>query len=194
MRFFTTSYTLPPYGKCKENFQSSRYSAGARWTFKLKVVIPSNGDQLWTPEAIVRSLWNWTRHVNRRPVLPGVHTLLVSASENYRGQWQRIFDNRGWGLELAATLKDALRTLRNHSVPVVVYDMQSGEEDWREAVRALRELPHRPCILLVSSVIDERFRDELVRLHGYDALSRQADEDEIARTINSAWFWKNRHA
>jgi hypothetical protein len=43
-------------------------------------------------------------------------------------------------------------------------------------------------------VIDEGFGDEAVSLNGYDVLSRLADNDEIARTINSAWLWKHRHA
>ena len=79
-------------------------------------------------------------------------------------------------------------------MPVVAYDSQAADEDWREVLAALRALPRPPCILLTSSVIDEGFRDEVVRLHGYDVLSRQADDDEITRTINSAWFWKHRNA
>lgn len=108
--------------------------------------------------------------------------------------WRRIFESRNWDLECASTLDDALGMLRARAVPVVVYDTQAADEDWREVLAALHGLPERPCILLVSSVIDEGFRDEVVGLHGYEVLSRHADEDEVARTINSAWFWKHRHA
>ena len=86
-----------------------------------------------------------------------------------------------------------MNTLATRLFPVVVYDCRAGEEDWRNALDVLCESPGRPCVLLVSSVVDENFRDDVVRNHGYDVFSRRADEDEIARTINSAWFWKHRH-
>ncbi len=150
-----------------------------------------------TQEAIVRPLWNWTKHRERRSepgTSDGVRILLISCDADYRDEWRRIFDRRGWELECTPLLEGALNTLRTRPAPVVVYDSQAADEDWREVLRALGDLPHGPCILLASSVIDEGFRDEVVRLHGYDVLSRQADEDEIARTINSAWFWKHRNA
>ena len=149
----------------------------------------------------MRPLWNWTRHLERRSESAisdagqsGVRILLISCDEEYWDEWRRIFNSRGWGLECVPTLEDALNTLRTRPVPVVVYDSKAADEDWREVLSALRDLPDRPCILLASSMIDEGFRDEIVRLHGYDVFSRQADGDEIARTINSAWFWKHRHA
>lgn len=120
---------------------------------------------------------------------------MISQDEKYCAEWRRIFDGQGWSFECAATLTDALEALRERRAPVVVYDLrEAGDEDWRDVLNTLGELPQRPCVLLASSLIDDGFRDEVVQLHGYDVLSRQADEDEIARTINSAWFWKQRHA
>jgi ActR/RegA family two-component response regulator len=123
-----------------------------------------------------------------------VRSLLISRDEEYQAEWRRIFNSRGWDLEYAPTLDDALHALCARPVPLVVYDLQAADEDWREILAVLWALPHHPCVLLASSVIDEGFRDEVVQLHGYDVLSRHADEDEIGRTINSAWFWKHRHA
>jgi ActR/RegA family two-component response regulator len=141
--------------------------------------------------------WNWARNLGRRPEsgLSGapVSALLISSDEQYRSQWQRIFDKRGWCLECVPTLVHALNNFRTRPVPLVVYDSLPADEDWRDVLNALRRLPQCPCILLTSSVIDESFGDEVVRLHGYDVFSRHADEDEVARTINSAWFWKHRH-
>jgi ActR/RegA family two-component response regulator len=124
----------------------------------------------------------------------GLRVLLISSDEQYRLEWQRIFASRGWSLEFSTTIEEALDKLRTHPAPIVVYDSNAADGDWREALSTLPELPHRPCVLLSSTVIDENFRDEVVGLHGYDVLSRRADEDEISRTINSAWFWKHRHA
>jgi len=154
-----------------------------------------------TREAIVRPLWNWTKRLDRESASAssdadgsGVRVLLISCDEEYRGHWQRIFDHRGWRLECVPALGQALSRLRASPVPVVVYDSPAADEDWRDVLIALRSVPQCPCILLTSSVIDESFGDEVVRLHGYDVFSRHADEDEIARTVNSALFWKRHHA
>ena len=145
----------------------------------------------------MRPLWNWTRERESRPdpVRTDIRILLISQDEGYREEWQRIFLSHGWGFECTPTLETALQALQTHRAPVVVYDSQAAaDEDWREVLNALQKLPQQPCVLVASSVIDEGFRDDVVRLHGYDVLRRQADEDEIARTINSAWFWKHRNA
>lgn len=120
--------------------------------------------------------------------------LLITRDEEYRSLWQRIFASRGWQLSCTGSLTRAMNTLLTHPFPVIVYDCGSEDDDWPGVLNALCETPNSPCVLLTSKVIDENFRDEVVRLHGYDVLSRHADEDEIGRTINSAWFWKHRHA
>lgn len=148
------------------------------------------------------SMWNWARHFGRQAdtrAYPqddhGVaRVLLITGDETYCAQWAQIFAVRGWQLHCAASLKQAACMLLTNPLPVVVYDCRTECEEWRDAVSTLCDLPARPCVLLASSVIDENFRDDVVRLHGYDVFSRNADEDEIVRTINSAWFWKHRHA
>ncbi|HEY3840302.1 MAG TPA: hypothetical protein VGL72_27200 [Bryobacteraceae bacterium] len=119
--------------------------------------------------------------------------LLITADDDYRVRWQKLFTAHHWQLSCERSLTQAMQTLSHVPFPVVVYDCQSGNEDWRAALEALCQSPDPPCVLLVSSVVDENFRDDVVRNHGYDVFSRRADEDEIARTINSAWFWKHRH-
>lgn len=145
----------------------------------------------------MRPLFSWTK--DREPrggsARNGVRTLLISGDGQYTRHWQSIFGGQGWDLECAATLDGALQALDARRTPIVVYDWQAEtDEDWRDVVHSLAGLPQRPCVLVASSVIDEGLRDEVVRLHGYDVLRRQANEEEITRTINSAWFWKHRDA
>jgi len=120
--------------------------------------------------------------------------LLITKDEQYSSRWKKLFIARGWQLSCSETLAHAMNTLLTHPYPVVVYDCHPESEEWRDAVSALAKTPGSPCILLTSNVIDENFKDEVVRLHGYDVFPVHADEDEIVRTINSAWFWKHRHA
>lgn len=145
----------------------------------------------------MRPLFSWTKDRNNRvgSARDGVRTLLISGDGQYTQHWQRIFGEQGWELECAANFDRALQTLNAHRTPIVVYDCQTGaDEEWRDVLHSLADLPQRPCVLVASSVINEGLRDEVVRLHGYDVLRRQANQEEITRTINSAWFWKHRDA
>jgi DNA-binding NtrC family response regulator len=141
-------------------------------------------------------MWKWSRQIAQQPSdvgLRGARVLLVTADEHYRGRWEQVFAARGWDLRYAGNVAQAVTTLLTHHFPVVIYDCNASGEDWRDALSALCSAPGLPCVLLTSNVINGNIRDEVVRLHGYDVMSRRADDDEIARTINSAWFWKHRH-
>ena len=139
-----------------------------------------------------------TIHANRaskaKPAAVVVHALLISSDAAYRSFWHDVFIHRGWQLDWASSLSEALTKLHADPVPVVVYDSRQLEEDCCEVLTCFQKLTYFPCVLLTSSVIDESLRDEVVRLHGYDVLPRHAGEDEIARTIDAAWFWKQHHA
>jgi DNA-binding NtrC family response regulator len=146
------------------------------------------------PQATASRMWSWKRHPAPRPGNDEARVLLVTGDEEYRGRWQKVFAGQGWELSSVPTLGQALETLSIRPFPVVVFDSHAGTEDWQDVLSALCERQDSPCVLLTSNVIDESFRDEIVRLHGYDVVSRNADEDEVVRTINSAWFWKHHHA
>jgi len=50
---------------------------------------------------------------------------------------------------------------------------------------------HRPCVLLVSRVVDDYLWNEVVRRGGYDVLSKPLREEEVARAIKLAWAYWN---
>ena len=142
-------------------------------------------------------MWNWTKNRTRRAIADDpkqARVLLVTRDPEYRTHWQQVFTTHAWELASVETLAQAVVAQQTQAFPVVVYDCNSEAENWQDVLNALRKAPQAPCVLLTSNVIDESFRDEVVRLHGYDVLSRHADEDELTRTINSAWFWKHHHA
>ena len=140
-------------------------------------------------------MWKWKRHQGRGPGRDGARVLLVTSDDDYRRRWQKVFTEQGWELSCVPALAEALETLRQCPFPVVVFDSHAaGTESWQDGLTALCERQGGPCVLLTSDVIDESFRDEMVGLHGYDVVPRHADEEEVVRTINSAWFWKHRHA
>jgi hypothetical protein len=51
-----------------------------------------------------------------------------------------------------------------------------------------------PCVILASQNSDEYLRREVVRLGGYDVLSKSAPHNVITRTIEFAWFWSQHSA
>lgn len=51
-----------------------------------------------------------------------------------------------------------------------------------------------PCVILASTYGDEYLRREVVRLGGYDVLSKSAPQAVISRAIEFAWFWSQHSA
>lgn len=51
-----------------------------------------------------------------------------------------------------------------------------------------------PCVILASPYGDEYLRREVIRLGGYDVLSKSAPQDDIRRAIEFAWFWSQHSA
>jgi FixJ family two-component response regulator len=94
-------------------------------------------------------------------------------------QWHvRLEDNPSW------------KTLTNLESPIIIWDRDLPGEDWRDVVHLLATLPHRPCVLLLSRVVDDYLWNEVVRFGGYDVLSKPLKEAEVLRVVRLAWsYW-----
>jgi FixJ family two-component response regulator len=93
-------------------------------------------------------------------------------------QWHiRFEDNCSWS---------ALSKLES---PVIIWD-RDLPCDWRDVVHKLAALPQRPCVLLLSRVVDDYLWNEVVRVGGYDVLSKPLKKVEALRVVRLAWsYW-----
>jgi ActR/RegA family two-component response regulator len=94
-----------------------------------------------------------------------------------------------WDLSESSSLREAIETLQSEYFPVVVLDQVACEGNWESCVSSLVLLRKPPCLILASQYGDEYVRLEMVRLGGYDVLSKSASREEMIRTIEFAWFW-----
>ncbi|HVW87718.1 MAG TPA: hypothetical protein VHB50_23685 [Bryobacteraceae bacterium] len=73
---------------------------------------------------------------------------------------------------------------------IVIFDRDSTDRDWREALAILKQEYRDACLLLASRVSDSYLVREVVRLGGYDVLATSGDDDRLRRALRFAWFWK----
>jgi FixJ family two-component response regulator len=83
-----------------------------------------------------------------------------------------------------------LHALSKLESPIIIWDRDLPSEDWRDVVHTLAALPQRPCVLLLSRVVDDYLWNEVVRVGGYDVLSKPLKEAEVVRVVRLAWsYW-----
>lgn len=84
----------------------------------------------------------------------------------------------------------SLNALSKLKSPIIIWDRDLTSGDWRNIVHALASLPQKPCVLLLSRVVDDYLWNEVVRVGGYDVLSKPLKEVEVLRTVRLAWsYW-----
>ena len=99
-----------------------------------------------------------------------------------RNQWNVTFADN---FETAQALSVQLR------VSAILCDRDVPGREWREVVEDLSSSRHRPCVLLVSRVVDDYLWNEVVRRGGYDVLSKPLREEDLVRAIKLAWAYWN---
>jgi len=98
-----------------------------------------------------------------------------------RNHWKVTFAE---SFETAHALSVELRAL------AVLCDRDVPGREWGQAVDLLSSSRHRPCVVLLSRVVDDYLWNEVVRHGGYDVLSKPLREDELTRTLKLAQaYW-----
>ena len=95
-----------------------------------------------------------------------------------------------WKLLFADSCDSARALLEQHKARLVLCDRDLPGPFWRDVVQALAHSPSRPCVILMSRVIDEYLWHETVTSGGYEVLSkplREADLVRVTRLARSYW-------
>ena len=137
------------------------------------------------------SAWQWSLPADSRPLGRLTVIALVSGDADRR-ELMGICGRKGWNLLFAGSLEEARTALEKVRAPVVLCDRDLPGSGWRSTVEGLASSPHRACVILVSAVVDSYLWNEVVRLGGFDVLSKPFREDEVARAVRLAWsYWNN---
>ena len=96
-----------------------------------------------------------------------------------------------WKVSLADSFETAQALSAELRASAILCDRDVPGKEWGEVVGALSQSHHRPCVVLVSRVVDDYLWNEVVRRGGYDVLSKPLREEELMKTIKLAWAYWN---
>jgi hypothetical protein len=118
----------------------------------------------------------------------------VALDERDRATLAGIEDGAQWHISVAEPRDyfgaGTTRAWNRLNSPIIIWDRDLPGQDWRKAVHLLAMLPHRPCVLLLSRVVDDYLWNEVVSCGGYDVLSKPLRETDFVRTVRLAWsYW-----
>ncbi len=130
------------------------------------------------------------------PGLPLV-AALTSGPDAYpdRAMLSQAAEGAQWSLQVAQNCEEAWHIADRLHAPVILYDRDIQETEWREAVGILSALPHRPMVILISRVADEYLWNELFRIGGFDILRKPLRTAEVSKVLALALsYWRSESA
>jgi DNA-binding response OmpR family regulator len=120
------------------------------------------------------------------PLCPRV--LVVSADVRFYADVLSAVNSRVWQADWARSLESAVEVSKAGAIPIVVYDENLPDVDWRDAFRRLAQLTHCPRLLLAAREVDEQLWRRVLLSRGYDVVPRNADSTQMRRTLRFAWM------
>ena len=131
-------------------------------------------------------------HYFRRPVATGAasepHIVTVTADVNFYSGVLSATRSCGWNAEWARSLKRAVEICRSRLTPIVIYDRNLPDVDWRRALDQLSGTAYDVRILVAAPDVDEDLWRMVLRRHGYDVLARSASAEQLERELRFAWL------
>lgn len=117
--------------------------------------------------------------------------LAVSPYEEDHAFLRQVSSRTHWKVHSAYSCRDAMATLRAHSISVVIWECDVPDGTWRDLLREAERTVHRPALIVTSRLADECLWAEVLNLGGYDVLMKPFDSTEVVRVVGLAWVhWK----
>jgi DNA-binding NtrC family response regulator len=121
------------------------------------------------------------RPSSRRLKTPPPHLLAITAIASDLAALREVARQEAWRLESCSSIASALVLLAQDPLRVVFLDRDICTAGWRAALAEL--LGYRQCrVVLISPVTDDFLWDEVVRLGGFDVITRPLN---VTRTISA---------
>jgi DNA-binding NtrC family response regulator len=98
-----------------------------------------------------------------------------------------------WWVRNIQSVPEALSLLESEKIPIVVFDRDLPDTDWRTMLTAMAKSSPDTCFLLTSRVCDEYLWREVVHCGGYDVIPKPLTEDSVELALRKAWtYWSAR--
>jgi DNA-binding NtrC family response regulator len=138
---------------------------------------------------------NPSTNSNAQAVTPRITIVALVVSNHDREVLARISTHEPVDIHFAESHVDAWEAMNRLNSPVVLYDRDWPNAEWRTTVQALASSPHHCCVILASRVADDYLWQELIRCGGYDLLAKPFRADDVARALKLAVsYWKSARA
>ncbi len=120
------------------------------------------------------------------------NVVALVVSDEDRKVLRSISDRESVEIHFAESRVDAWDALTRLNSPLVLYDRDWPDAEWRTTVQAFSSSSHRCCVILASRVADDYLWQELIRCGGYDLLTKPFRPDDVARALRLALsYWKS---
>jgi FixJ family two-component response regulator len=102
-----------------------------------------------------------------------------------------ILSRCGCQVEWWATMTDAVITLNNLLIPVVICESKLSDGTWRDLLRQVSPMSCPPLVIVTSRLADDQLWAEVFNRGAYDLLMKPFDAREVARVVSLAcrWWW-----
>jgi AmiR/NasT family two-component response regulator len=105
---------------------------------------------------------------------------------------QGIFHEEDWELVIAETMLSALTRQKKNPLPIVLWERELTDCDWRKAVSVLSGLPPRPWVILLSGRYDRNLWEDLTGFGGSDIVRTPLDRETVIHSVRSGWsLWRH---
>jgi DNA-binding NtrC family response regulator len=127
---------------------------------------------------------------------PGRITIVALVVNDYdRNVLRGISDREPIEIHFAESRVDAWDALNRLNSPLILYDRDWPDAEWRTTVQTFAASPQRSCVILASRVADDNLWQELIRCGGYDLLAKPFRTDDVARALKLALsYWSSARA
>lgn len=138
--------------------------------------------------------WQWIQtHVSRLRRSSAGRTVPLKGTALLLGTSRSVPAPEGWRFLTVATVDEAESVLAGQEVPVVLYDRDVFNADWKRAVHRLAGSHGHPSVVLVASAGNQPGWDEVAAAGGYDVLREPVCAEALERTLRAASsHWRNR--
>jgi DNA-binding response OmpR family regulator len=132
---------------------------------------------------------------SRDPASQLVSIVVAGAGDPDRGLLSQAADRRNWDIQFTSCCEEAWTVANQLLAPIILWDRDLPETEWREAVRTLASLPNRPIVIILSKAADENLYGEVFRAGGFDILVKPLRTESLLRTVKLALsYWRSEAA
>jgi len=156
--------------------------------------VPKPVNRLWSAISALRMQFLLESTSRRVAASTNPRALIVMGDGPGLSGIQEILSDAGWKLTVEHSTAAGISRQMEDPAPIILYDRELNDVDWRQAVVFLARLSPRPCLILMSQRVDRNIWDELVHCGGFDLLRVPVERQQVIQTTKAAWsIWQSQH-